>query len=199
LESGETFVLPFANVERGKHLDMMFSATTIDVTGRAVNSDGTPYSPPVLRLRRDGKMRIRSHIVTLPREGRLPSYWVQIPALPTEESEVVATPRIALLYPTRHLAEIRKEAVAEGGRSAWQDIGDVMAKDSEEVKLGKDHRSMFRTELWNETECQIRMDLPGEGGKFDATGYLGQILGVELKPTETGNRRVFILALDEAK
>ncbi|WAC20202.1 M56 family metallopeptidase [Luteolibacter sp. SL250] len=199
LEPGETFVLPFNKVDPGKHLVMMFSATTIDATGRPVNADGTRYSPPVLRLRRDGKMRIRSHIVTLPREGRLPSYWLQIPAFPAEESEVVGAPRTALLYPTRHLADIRKEAVAAGGESAWQDIGDVIAKDSEEVKLGKDHRSTFRAELWNEAECQIRMNLPGEQGKFAVTGYLGQILGVELKPTETANRRVFLLALDDAK
>jgi beta-lactamase regulating signal transducer with metallopeptidase domain len=193
LKPGETFVAPFANAEPGKHLYVAFSVLEIDATGRPVGADGNTYDPP--RLRRDGKFRVRSSIVTLPAEGRLPSYWFQIPAFP----DVPRSPSSAILYPTRYLADIRKEAVAAGGMTAWEDTGDVIAGDGEEVSQGKGYPSAFRGELWGETECQIRMDLPGHEGKVGATGYLGHILGVELAPTGKGNRRVFILALDEVK
>lgn len=193
LKSGETFLVPFANVEPGKHLYVAFSVHEIDATGRPVGADGNAYHPP--RLRRDGKFRIRSSIVTLPAEGRLPSYWFQIPAFP----DVPRSPSSAILYPTRHLADIRKEVVAAGGKTAWQDTGDVIAKDGEEVNPGKGFPSTFKGELWGETECQIRMGLPGHEGNVGATGYLGHILGVELAPTGRGSRRVFLLALDEVK
>ncbi|RYD30137.1 MAG: hypothetical protein EOP87_17110 [Verrucomicrobiaceae bacterium] len=183
LKSGETFMAPFTHVEPGKHLVVVFSVHEIDVTGR--------------RLRTDGKFRIRSVIVTLPRGGRLPSYWFQIPAFPAEGQQ--EPPPSALLYPTRHLADIRKEAMAAGGETAWQDVGEAIAKDGEEASFGRDGRSKIRAAFWDGYGCRITMDLQNYERRFVASGYLGQISGTELEPTENGNRQVLLFALDEVK
>lgn len=187
--SGESFVVPFDGAEEGKFLTAIFRATAIDSTGRPTDDHGNlmmiKKPEPVWQ---DGEVKIRGAILTLPKDGNLPSYWFHFDAgLRLARS----------LYPSGHWEELRREATQAEGHEAWTTLGGATISSGSPAIPWPDFPVKIAVKPSDQSDCRLELTLPRQPGKpVSGIGHKGHLFGCDLEKDANGRRRLLLLALD---
>lgn len=186
LESGQTVVVVFDGADVGRHLTGLFKWTWIDATGRAMDRDGglIEAPPPVWK---DGPVKVRGATFTLPKSGRLLSYWFD-----TLESH----DNLSHLYPSGHWELIRNEAVALEGADAWVELGSAVISSEKPSIPWEKFPVRIDVKPSDQKDCKLGLVFPGKNSELRTTAYLGYMMGVPREPAEDGRKRWLLLSFE---